>query len=457
MKKISTDEVLNRLSSEDPSERIEVIELFYDVRPDEEIIKHLCKCIEDEDKGVRNAAASILTIHGTEKVCEVLVPYVSSMDISIRNLAGEILLKNGSKAVKSLVEYIDKDSNDDKKFVIDILGLIGDRSASERIYEELKVATHDNVILACMEALGKLDAHIAISDIIKKYQANELFKPTAIEAFGQMDNDKARKFIMDYYPLEDVLTQYSMIESMAKIGDVNTLEFLIQRLEDCEKSLVVSVVGAIFKISERLSIQPKIEGRLKKSIICTIRDGEPEYKEYAIRLLGDYNEKEIVLELLKIFGDADEIEDLIRTKLFEYPELILKNLPELLNENGERSALLLQLLREILITSAEAFETVDDMEVMYLTNAISENLTNPDEEVRRNAIELLFVIDMEKALLFIETMLNDENIWNKIRLMEILEAVEDERADKALEVLSHDSESMISERANSILSNRNNS
>ena len=89
-----------------------------------------------------------------------------------------------------------------------------------------------------------------------------------------------------------------------------------------------------------------------------------------------------------------------------------------------------------------------------LLNGIAENLTNSDEEARKTSMELLFVLDVETGLLFLDTMLEDDNMWNKIRLLEMLEEVNDERADNALRTLSGDQESMISERAATILENR---
>ncbi len=54
---------------------------------------------------------------------------------------------------------------------------------------------------------------------------------------------------------------------------------------------------------------------------------------------------------------------------------------------------------------------------------------------------------MDKALLFTDTMLEDDDMWNRMRLLEILETINDERSFEAIKQLSKDSEEMIAERA----------
>ena len=51
---------------------------------------------------------------------------------------------------------------------------------------------------------------------------------------------------------------------------------------------------------------------------------------------------------------------------------------------------------------------------------------NTDEEVEEVRLIVIF-LDPETGVLFLDTMLSDDNFWNRIRLVEILENFDDER------------------------------
>ncbi len=74
-------------------------------------------------------------------------------------------------------------------------------------------------------------------------------------------------------------------------------------------------------------------------------------------------------------------------------------------------------------------------------------MTNSDEMVRITAAELLFNIDQETAFLFLDTMINDENIWNRERLLDFLAELDDPIVTEALNRLVNDPEEMVSEKA----------
>ena len=66
-------------------------------------------------------------------------------------------------------------------------------------------------------------------------------------------------------------------------------------------------------------------------------------------------------------------------------------------------------------------------------------------------MELLFTTDQNIAILFIDKMLDDDNMWNRLKLLEILSNTNLPEAESALVRMSNDPEEMISERAKFIL------
>ena len=101
------DEIIKRLQDPDPSERRNVAEELMTMEINEQVVRTLCKMLEDEDKGVIDAVSFTLAYNGNSRIPFELVPYVSSPNIIVRNLAGDVFLKIGTSAIPALVDYID--------------------------------------------------------------------------------------------------------------------------------------------------------------------------------------------------------------------------------------------------------------------------------------------------------------------------------------------------------------
>ncbi|MBS3946672.1 MAG: hypothetical protein KGZ42_14295, partial [Melioribacter sp.] len=58
-------------------------------------------------------------------------------------------------------------------------------------------------------------------------------------------------------------------------------------------------------------------------------------------------------------------------------------------------------------------------------------------------------------LLFIDSMIKDENMWNRLRLVELLEVINNPVAKDSLMKLMEDNEDMIRERVQELFNNLN--
>ena len=113
-----------------------------------------------------------------------------------------------------MINYLPAANVDDQKFIIDILGLIGDPKPAEEIVNILKISTDDNVILACIEALGNMRSDKGFEQFVTLYKEYELFRPTIIEAMGKIGTSECVSFINSNYYGADELTKFSLIESL---------------------------------------------------------------------------------------------------------------------------------------------------------------------------------------------------------------------------------------------------
>ncbi|MBU1101700.1 MAG: HEAT repeat domain-containing protein [Bacteroidetes bacterium] len=452
---INFEEILAQLNSEDSAERLRGVEqVMYDELPDDVLVK-MCSLLTDEDKGVRNVVSMALIVNGNSKIPENIIQFVSSKDISIRNLSGEVLLKIGDASIDALESYIAKGDDDDKKFVVDVMGLIRNQKPGNSILELLKVTDDDNVALACVEALGNIKYEKCLEYLPKVYEQNELFKTTVIEAMGKIGSKAALDFMQLIYSKEDDLTKFSLIESFGLVGDESIFFFLLSELNEVEGALMYPLLESIYLLKEKYGFDIPFDEKMKNIILTTLNDADPQYKKVAALLVSEFEDKDIILACLKIWGEDSELDEAIKPKFFSNPKILLNGILALLRSTHKNVKSLLYLLQEIVV-----FEGLDitihigPLEVRDLTDSFSKCLENPDEEVRKTATELLFHTDIDTAFLFIDTMLDDDNMWNKLKLLEILDSISGEKADEALKKLAEDPEEMINERAKLIIEER---
>jgi|YelNatPaOPRAMG01_1025707.scaffolds.fasta_scaffold00063_77 HEAT repeat protein len=449
---------LELLKSEDSLMRSSAAEALMNEEINDEVAEALCQLVMDPDKGVRNTADLVLSSNPYPKIPAYLVRYVSAKDISVRNLAGEILLKIGSAAVEAMLDYIDVGNDDDKKFIVDILGLIGDSKANDKILSLLKVNKNDNVILACIEALGNLRCEEAVDYIEQLYFSNELYKPTIIESLGKIGSKKAVKFITDNFKNEDDLTKFSMIESLGLIGNEETFFFLLSELNNLEGPLVWTIINSIYELKEKYHFDIPFDEKMKKSILNTIYEAEIDYQIPAVNLVLAFDDEEVINACLSVYGKNFELDEIIKPKIIEKPLFTLTAIPNLLNQNPFNLRNLLELLKDMIVFEClQCKNLLSNLQMRNLTDAISKCLDDSDEEARKLALELLFLLDESFAVLFLDKMVEDNNMWNRLKLLEMLENVRMPEADLALHKLAEDREEMISERAQFVISQRGNS
>ena len=81
-------------------------------------------------------------------------------------------------------------------------------------------------------------------------------------------------------------------------------------------------------------------------------------------------------------------------------------------------------------------------------------LDDPDEEVRMITIEMLFSIDKANTVFFIENFVEDPNVWNRLKVIDMLENLSLPKAEEILNKLAEDEEEMVSEKAKNCLAKK---
>lgn len=449
-------DVIRKILDTDESEKIRTtVENFQLVEMPDKVVEYVTAKLMSDDNGVRDTLTRILSQNKNPRIPEYLVPYISSENISARNLAGEILLNRKNESIRAMLDYLPDANEDDQKFIIDILGLIGDPEPAPEIISVLRYSRDDNVILACAEALGNIRSEISFNDLIGIYDQNELFRPTIIEALGKIGTPDCVDFINQNYYGVDELTKYSLIESLGKIGNEESFNMLINDIQYLESAYKWVAIETIGKLEEKYHFELPPDIELKNSLIETLENGDLQYKKSAVHLISLFNDNEILEKVLYIYGKDNELDQKLKEYFSSQMVDFFKLTSTYIGTYPPNIKNIIELIKEMIQTDGGlSLQSLSEIEIRNLVEHFTNQLKNPDEEIRSLAMELLFYMDVETALMFTDTMLEDSVSWNRMKLLDIIQYGDHPKIIEILKTLSLDCEEMIRENAQAVLNER---
>ncbi|MDA3860519.1 MAG: HEAT repeat domain-containing protein [Melioribacteraceae bacterium] len=443
-----------KLKSRNASERKEALESLFTEELDDNLVEMVASLFSDFDKGVRDAASMLFTAQPHPQVPHHIVQFISSDDISIRNMAGEVLLKNGENSISALMGELGKGNADNEKFIIDILGWIGHPEPTSKIIDILKTNKDGNVILACAEALGNIQSEESVSYLLELLEddQDEIWTPTVMEALGKIGNKEAIDHFMKIYSDQDVLTKYTIIESLGRVGDEESLGFLLEEMQHSDEVLIGSIVKSSEQLLTKLGFEIEFSDELREIILNALDDNDEETVFAAVKLLYDYDNTEIIEAFVTIYGTYEQLDEMLKDKFVKSHNVSCDIVLDKINNNGENKKQLLILYKEMSSLREQlGSKPLTDLKQMEFLNTLSTLIDSPDEETRMVATELLFQINPKDALIFADKIIGDDNMWNRLKFLELLGDVNEPEALELIKKLTEDSEDMVKERAESLL------
>lgn len=449
--------VLKQIISEEDTDQLGAfLDNLTETTTNPELISELCSTMQVENKGFRNLITQFFLSNRFESLPTCIVNYISSKDITLRNLSGEILIQYEKLSIDALINFIQKSDNDfDIKFAADILALIVDQKVVDALFDLLQRTQNDNIIVSCIEGFGNNKAESAINKLKELYKQKEIFKPYVVEALGKIGTKEAFQFITECYNDMDMLVKYNVLESLGNIGNEESFFFLIGELQNADESFVQPILESIHKLQLKYGFDLPYDEKIKRALLILLNQREVEYIKIAIKFLSPYNDPELIYEMLRHYGVDEEIDMIIYDKVIQHISDMIEIMPKIILSNPDNLAHLLSLLNRLLENNPESLTSVNKFLMHKLIDAISRCLTHTEEMVRLYSVELLFKLDVETALIMLDEEFLNANFWIKLRLIEILETINHQTAFNFLVKMTEDENEMIRQRAVEVLNIKN--
>ncbi len=291
-------------NAEDIGERLQAGQQILDNgKCTQEAINAFAIGLKDEDRGIRDMCSRALMNVCSDMAhvaAEAIADLITTNNIEVRNLAGDILLNLGQFAVNSLLPYLADTDRDVRKYACDIIGL----SAGDEEVEFIIPLLNDedsNCVASAIEALGNIGNIKSVNSIIELYQKNEDFRPNIIDALGKIGGEEAQSFLISIIRSdEESFTKFASIDALAYSGeDISICYELLSELPNISKDLQPIILKTIFAIAFRL--EQEIEFPLEYRYIAhnALHDEDIEIRSAGLVALGESYRHEDINALLQ--------------------------------------------------------------------------------------------------------------------------------------------------------------
>ncbi len=300
--------IQQQLSSSDPLERRNALEELFGEPLCGDVLALVARAISDPDRGVRDIAAQLLAGAPSQQAARQIVEHIASRDITIRNLAGDTLIKMGEYAIESLIPFIDAEDKDVRKFAIDLLALLPAHKAIDRIAKRLN-DPEPNVVCAVIGALGSLHAVEYSGALLESYHTAPYARADIITALAQFSIEEHLNFFTEALQDDDPVVQLTAAEALAGYKDASILEKLYQKIEEVSSTARSIILQSIISIIDAHPDENiALPHSLKVHFLEMLNDFDLDYVCAAVRGLQHYQDPDIVDRLISKMGVADQLD-----------------------------------------------------------------------------------------------------------------------------------------------------
>lgn len=308
------------LQSPDEEVRLCAVQSLYHY-DGEERLELICRALGDPAWRIRKEAVNLFlslpkSLGSAEHIVALLY---DEENAGLRNAAAEVLIRLHSFALPVLIASAETPDHDVRKFILDILGDIGDRHATPLLLRLLQTDAETNVRAAAAENLGKLQDVTAVPVML-----DALAEPDLLVQFSILD---ALTKIGVAVPVGRIvemsknrLLRKPLFDALGRIGDETSVVLLVDGLLDSmrnvRESALLALQSLVFRYGEGV-LDDKMTPAALESVGALLTSPTLAVQRAALGLLGIHCNKVGALLLASYLDNerlADDVASILVTK-----------------------------------------------------------------------------------------------------------------------------------------------
>jgi HEAT repeat protein len=204
----------------DPSWRVrkEAVEVLVRSTPDRSSLEALLQLLRSEDNaGLRNSAAEAVIRLGTS-AAEALIVMVTDADADVRKFIIDVMGAIGDRLfVPALVRALNDSEVNVASAAAEQLGVIGDDSAAPYLTQAIIERTGVLFRFSALGALGVLAQPVALPDEIKMLVNDDILRKAVFDCIGNISNESSFSILFDGLSSRQKSCRASALKALYKV------------------------------------------------------------------------------------------------------------------------------------------------------------------------------------------------------------------------------------------------
>jgi HEAT repeat protein len=278
----------------------------------EERLDLVCATLADGSWRIRKEAVNLFlslpkAIASAERIVALLY---DEENAGLRNAAAEILVKLGSAALPVLTRAADSPDPDVRKFILDILGDIGDRQATPLLLCLLQNDAETNVRAAAAENLGKIRDGSAVPVMVNALSAPDLLVQfSLLDALGRIGCAIPVAGLVALG--ENRLLRKPLFDALGRIGDETAVAPLVAGLHDpmrtVREAAILALENLVSRCGEKI-LAGQLSATALEGVVTLLSSPALPVQRAALALLGRHCDQTRAI-LLASYLDDEQLAD----------------------------------------------------------------------------------------------------------------------------------------------------
>lgn len=419
----------------------------------------LALALQDQDKGVRDAAARALLGMKSKSAAFAIAEYLVDSSFITRNLASNLLFQFGEVSIEPLLLYAVHENHDVRKLAIDTLGLIGHPSALP-VLSTLIQDPDENVVLAVVEAFGNIKDPSVVPHLAMIYATNSYARTVVAEALGKIGHPSAVSFLLTQlleHPApegEEQLIIFAVIEALASAGTPGAAEHLERLARSTTGKMRNIILYALVCIGERYEVPLHSYQSLTPFFREALSDDDTRIVITAVKALQSTSSDESENDVLRLLGRNAVLDQFILTNLRAGGTslaAVAERFGSLTPE--QRKAALEHLIPQMAdLAASGAPDVVRSRERLF--DAVEKEWMEADDDARIIFFDALFHLDEQRAVSYFQELIADPEYWMRSHALELLSQIGHYRSMEVLARFLEDPDEEVRSFVQYVLSSR---
>ncbi len=406
-----------------------------------------------------------------DHIPEIISLLHSQDNAGLRNAAVETLTRLGKKALPFLISELTCQDHDVRKFVLDILGEIGDSTSLKYMVQALS-DVDSNVRAAAAENLGKIGAPDAVPPLLKNMEtADLLFRFTILQALGQIGSHVPVQELLVFK--NEPLLRKALFDCLGRVGGVEAVPELVRGLGDTMANVRQAAVMALEQISRMFPedvsryLADAKDLRVGEHLADQLENSQAKIRRASLRLLGLLKDVRFVDRILPLFASEELREEAAGVLIGMGKEASLALLPLWRQTEAYQKPYLayvfgttrcpesFPLLLEGLCSDDVALRSVCAHSLGHLGDEkaippLIERLRDSSQEVRASAMEALCLLGRQHPatiLSALKALLSDEDPQQRMYAVNILGRIDRSESEAPILFALKDESAMVRQSA----------